>query len=221
MLNAEYAVRWDPAVSQLNTAESVVEIFTPGRRADDEDNYTITYLDVKQPADLPQGAVLIVRERKKKSKMESTVKYRSRTDFYGEREKLGHGFSGDLAKVESKYEVDVSFADSGNPVKAYSLSYTSEEMNALAFYAGAGRSAEKKMRRLTIKNFKNTDGMARKLKIEYWELGAGGKKLLEVSMPGLDDEQSRDFFQSEVLKPLLAQGICPIERSKSELGAKE
>lgn len=222
VLDAEYAVRWDPAVSQINTAESVVELFVPGRAADNKDEYAITYLGVKQPTDLPEGMTLIVRERKKKNKIESTVKYRSRIDFQEIREKLAHRFSAGVEDVERKYEVDVSFVDEQKEIKAYSLSYVSDMTYALMpAYADAQRSAEKKMQRLTIKNFKSADGVARKLKIEYWDLGGDGKKLLEVSMPGMDDEQSRSFFKSEVLAPLLAKGVQPIERSKSELGATE
>ena len=56
-----------------------------------------------------------------------------------------------------------------------------------------------------------------KLKIEQWKM-ADGSTLLEASRPGRHDAASMRAFEREVLKPLLALKVQPLERSKSALG---
>ena len=56
-----------------------------------------------------------------------------------------------------------------------------------------------------------------KLKIEEWKM-ADGSVLLEASRPGKHDAASMRAFEREVLKPLLALKVQPLERSKSAIG---
>jgi hypothetical protein len=56
-----------------------------------------------------------------------------------------------------------------------------------------------------------------KLKIEQWQM-ADGSTLIEASRPGRHDEASMRVFEREVLQPLLALQVQPLERSKSAIG---
>jgi hypothetical protein len=55
-------------------------------------------------------------------------------------------------------------------------------------------------------------------KIEAWHL-PGGSVTLEVSRKGSDADLDLKAFQKEIAGPLLAAGIKPSDRSKTELGS--
>ena len=59
---------------------------------------------------------------------------------------------------------------------------------------------------------------AGKLKIEEWDL-PGGVTLLEVSRNGSNSEDDLESFQRDVVDKLLAAGVQPSDRSKTEIGS--
>ena len=59
---------------------------------------------------------------------------------------------------------------------------------------------------------------AGKLKIEEWHL-PGGVILLEVSRNGSNTKDDLESFRSDVVDKLLAAGVQPSDRSKTEIGS--
>jgi hypothetical protein len=55
-------------------------------------------------------------------------------------------------------------------------------------------------------------------KVERWRM-PNGQTTLEVSWDGRDDPADFERFEKQVVAPLIARGIRPIDQSKTEMGS--
>jgi hypothetical protein len=60
---------------------------------------------------------------------------------------------------------------------------------------------------------------AGRVRVEEWRL-PGGALLLEVSGSGADKSAALKRFRRQVVEPLLAAGIRPVQESKTEQGSR-
>ena len=204
---AEFAVRWSTADGGPLTAADALRRL--GRKPHGkEDDFEVRYFDLATPADAPAGATALLRQRHTAKKAELTYKLRSATPLNG-----ATGWRCLLPSPnESKAEADVSFLALDQVKTVHSLSCTFESADA-SLAPPAGLDATPKPCRSAMRRLKDGD-----LTAEAWSL-AGGATLIEVSRKALDRPKDRQRFRDEVVRPLLAAGAVPLERSKSELGS--
>jgi len=115
------------------------------------------------------------------------------------------------ATKDRKDEADVTFIGGGQVLTAFSRS-CDVNSHDLDMQPPAALQARLKGCKSTMTRLR-----AGKLKVEQWQM-ADGSTLLEASRPGQHDEASMRAFERELLQPLLALKVQPLERSKSAIG---
>ena len=205
---AEFAVRWDPRQGGPATPQDALRALRlqPGKTR----HFEVSYFDFTPPAGLPPGFDPILRRRSSDGTTELTFKLRGGAPLPAH-PALRQWACPLGATRDRKDEVDVGFAADGRTLTAYSRS-CSIEAPAPGPQPPAALQAQPKGCGSTM-----TRLQAGKLKVEQWQL-ADGTTLLEASRPGKHSEASMRAFEREVLKPLLALKIQPLERSKSAIG---
>lgn len=207
-LPAEYAIRWDPSQSGPESAKDVAKLLK--FKKPDPDEYKVRYFGVTKPPATPSNYKVILRERVTKKKNQLTLKYRGneplQVNDYSKWEcPLG-------TTAEKKYEIDISALskEQENIKKSYSLSCSIESK----FPIEIPKKLEAKQVGCEIEmtRFKSDDD----IKIEEWKFK--NKRLIEVSMPGLQSDVDRDMFFRNIVYKLLDLKVIPIDRSKSETG---
>lgn len=206
--DAEFAVRWDPRDGGPDTPEAALRALRqlPGKTT----HFEIEYFDFAAPAGLPPGFEPILRRRFSGEASELTFKLRGSVPLPAQ-PTLKQWDCPLGAAHDRKDEVDLSFLAAGQVVAAYSRS-CSLEIQGRALHPPAAlqarpRGCASQMTRLR----------AGKLKVEQWRL-ADGTVLLEASRPGRHEARSVQAFEREVLQPLLALQVRPLQRSKSAIG---
>lgn len=207
--DAEFAVRWEPRQGGPATPQDTLRALRlnagkPPRR------FEVQYFEFTPPADVPAGFDAILRKRLSGGEAELTFKLRGSAAL-PEHPTLKQWACPLGATRGRKDEVDISFVAAGRVLKAYSRSCSVESQD-LALQPPTALQARPKGCISTM-----TRVTAGKLKIEQWQL-ADGTTLLEASRPGKHAEPSMRNFEREVLAPLLALKVQPLERSKSAIG---
>jgi len=207
-MNAEYAIRWNPAEGGPKTVEETLEALSD-KSLNGLRTFTVQYFDVRTPpSDAPRGATAILRRRSTGTRYELALKYRSV-------DPLGVSKCGLPGVDRSKYEVDVSLRGRNSPpTRFYSFSCeTASDAGPIAppmeFEARLSPCVSKVTRR---------EAQRTRSTIEEWRL-QGGAVELEVSREGTDSTADLEAFEREVADPLLAKGIKASPRTKSEIGS--
>ena len=204
---AEFALRWSTADGGPPTAADALRQL--GRKPQGkEKTFSVRYFDIATPADAPSGAKALLRQRQTQKKAQLTYKLRSAAPLAG-----AAGWRCPLPSPnESKDEADVSFLALDQVKAVHSRSCTFESAD-LSLSPPAGLGATPKPCASSMRRLESGD-----LTVEAWSLG-GAATLIEVSRKGLDRDKDRQRFRDEVVRPLLAAGAVPVDRSKSELGS--
>jgi hypothetical protein len=208
MQDAEFAVRWDPRQGGPATPQEALhglrlEASAPSR-------FEIQYFEFTPPSGVPPGFDAILRKRLTAGQAELTFKLRGGAPLPLQ-PTLKRWDCPLGATKDRKDEADITFVEAGRTILAYSRSCSIESRHTdiqppaalLARPKGCGST----MTRLR----------SGQLKIEEWKM-ADGSVLLEASRPGRHDEASKGDFERQVLQPLLALKVQPLERSKSAIG---
>lgn len=207
---AEFAVRWDPREGGPATPEAAVRELK--LRAGASRRFEIEYFDFVPPPHLPPGFDPILRRRFSDGETELSFKLRGSVPL-PPRPTLKQWVCPLGATKDRKDEVDLSFLAEGKVATAYSRSCSIEakgrELEAPAPLQPRPRGCASTMTRLR----------AGTLKLEEWRL-ADGTVLMEASRPGRHAAGSVQAFEREVLKPLLAARVRPLQRSKSAIGGE-
>jgi hypothetical protein len=200
--DAEYAVRWDPRQGGPPTPEAALrglklEASAPSR-------FEVQYFDFAAPPGLPPGHDAILRRRIGNGETEWTFKLR------GSQPPPAAPALRDWpcplgATKDRKDEADVGFIGAGQVHTTYSRSCSHGQPAAALKARPKGCAGTMARHR------------AGKLKLESWRM-ADGSTLLEASRPGRHDHKALQAFERQVLKPLLALGVQPLQRSKSAIG---
>jgi hypothetical protein len=207
-MDAEYAIRWNPADGGPKTVEETLEALAD-TSLNGLQTYTVQYFEVRTPpSDAPQGATTILRGRSTGTKYELALKYRSV-------DPLSVSTCGLPGVDRSKYEVDVSLGGRSSSVtRFYSFSCQAASVaGPIAPPVELEARPSPCVSRVTRRNTRRT-----RSRIEEWRLQDGGVEL-EVSREGTDSEADLAAFKGEVADPLLAKGIKPSPRTKSEIGS--
>jgi hypothetical protein len=207
---AEFAVRWDPRQGGPATPEEAMRELK--LKAGQTSRFEIEYFDFTPPADLPSGFDPILRKRISGGQTELTFKLRGAVPLPAHPSLKQ--WDCPLGKTrDRKDEVDLSFLGEGQVATAHSRSCSLEAkgrtLQPPEALQARPRGCASTMTRLR----------AGKLKIEEWRL-ADGTVLLEASRPGRHEARSVQAFEREVLKPLLALKVQPLQRSKSAIGGE-
>ena len=204
---AEFAFRWSSADGGPPTAADALRRL--GRKPQGkEKSFSVRYFDIATPADAPPDVRAILRQRRTQKKAQLTYKLRSAAPLAG-----AAGWRCPLPTPnESKDEADVSFLALDQVKAVHSRSCTFESAD-LSLAPPAGLGATPKPCASEMRRLESGD-----LTVEAWSL-AGAATLIEVSRKGLDRAKDRRRFRDEVVRPLLAAGAVPVDRSKSELGS--
>jgi hypothetical protein len=206
--DGEFAVRWDPrqggpATPQDALRELRLEASAPS-------HFEIQYFDFTPPDGLPAGFDAILRKRLTAGAAELTFKLRGGAPLPAQPSLKQWACPLGPTK-DRKDEADITFVEAGRTIEAYSRSCSVESRRAdippPATLRARPKGCGSTMTRLR----------SGKLKIEEWKM-ADGSTLLEASRPARHDEASMRAFEREVLKPLLALKVLPLERSKSAIG---
>jgi|SRR5262245_7457598 len=207
-VDAEYAIRWNPAEGGPKSVEETLEALGD-ESANRVQTFTVQYFDVRTPpSDAPQGAKTILRRRSTGARNELALKYRS-VHPLGVTKCVLPGFD------RSKYEVDVSLGERDSPAtRSYSFS--------CQVGSDAGPIAppiELEARLLPcVSRITRRDARRTRSRIEEWRLQSGGVEL-EVSRQGTDSKADLENFEREVADPILARGIKVSPTSKTEIGS--
>jgi hypothetical protein len=207
-MDAEYAIRWNPAEGGPKTVEETVEALGDESMSRLQ-TFTVQYFDVRTPpSDAPHGATTILRRRSIGTRYELALKYRS-VDPLGVSKCALPGVD------RSKYEVDVSLGERNTPARRF-YSFSCE----VASDAGPiAPPIELEARLLPcVSRITRRDTQRTRSRIEEWRLQGGGVEL-EVSREGTDSKADLETFEREVADPLLAKGIKASPGSKSEIGS--
>jgi hypothetical protein len=209
-MDAEFAVRWDPkqggpATPHDALRELRMNIGKPQR-------FEVQYFEFTPPAGLPVGFDPILRKRIKDGEAEITFKLRGDAPLPAH-PTLKQWVCPLGATKDRKDEVDLTLLGAGRALTAHSRSCSIESRD-LALQPPAALQPRPKGCGSTMTRL--TSG---KLKVEQWEL-ADGTVLIEASRPGKHTPASLRTFEREVLKPLLALKVQPLERSKSAIGGE-
>jgi hypothetical protein len=206
--DAEFAVRWDPRQGGPATPQDALRELR--LKASAPSHFEILYFGFEPPAGLPAGFDAILRKRLSGGEAELTFKLRGGTPLPAEPTLKQWACPLGPAK-DRKDEADVTFVDAGRTITTYSRSCGIESRGAdiqpPAVLQARPKGCGSTMTRLRSGN----------LKIEEWKM-ADGSVLLEASRPGKHDAASMRDFERQVLEPLLAMKVQPLERSKSAIG---
>jgi hypothetical protein len=206
--DAEFAVRWDPRQGGPATPQDALHGLR--LRASAPSYFEVQYFEFTAPAGLPPGFDAILRKRLTGGEAELTFKLRGDAPLPAQ--PTLQRWDCPLGKTKDrKDEADISFAGAGRVIKAHSRSCSIESRTA-DVQPPAALQARPKGCGSTMTRLRSG-----KLKIEEWKMADGGV-LLEASRPGRHDDASLRAFEREVLKPLLALQVRPLERSKSAIG---
>jgi hypothetical protein len=207
--DAEFAVRWDPRQGGPATPQQALQGLR--LKASPPSHFEIQYFDFTPPAGLPVGFDAILRKRLTAGEAELTFKLRG--DAPLPRQPTLKQWACPLGRTkERKDEVDVTFVAARRGIEAYSRSCSIESRDA-GIQPPAALQARPKGCGSTMTRLR-----AGALKVEQWTM-ADGSTLLEASRPGRHDPAALRAFEREVLKPLLALQVQPLQRSKSAIGA--
>lgn len=208
--SAEYAVRWSPASGGPGDVGAVMKALN--LEGGDASQLRVQYYDALLPAGAPSGTSAIVRERKRGSRIETTWKYRAASSFDPATEPTWTCPL--LGKAKRKDEVDISILTGGQNKRAYSRSCTVKGTYSVSLppaLQGARVGCSSRVDRR-----ESADG---RYKVERWRL-SNDQQLLEVSWGAGDSDSDRVDFQRRVVEPLVAAGVQPVDRSKTELGTQ-
>jgi hypothetical protein len=206
--DAEFAVRWDPRQGGPATPEDTLRELR--LEADGRSRFDVQYFDVTPPAGLPAGFTPILRQRSSGARYELSFKVRGERPLPNE-PSLKHWPCPLGATGDRKDEVDLSFVAAGRAITAYSRSCDVETEGA-PVPLPAALQARPRGCRSTMTRLRSG-----KLKVEQWRL-ADGSVLIEASRPGRHNPKSMRAFEHDVLQPLLALKVQPLQRSKSAIG---
>jgi len=209
-LDAEHAVRWDPRQGGPATPQDALRELH--RKAGKPQHFEVQYFDFTPPADTPAGFDPILRKRISGGEAELTFKLRGDAPLPAQ-PTLKQWACPLGATKDRKDEVDITLLGAGRVLTAHSRSCSIESRD-LALQPPAALQARPKGCGSTM-----TRLSAGKLKVEQWQL-ADGTVLIEASRPGKHTPASLQAFEREVLKPLLALKVQPLQRSKSALGGE-
>ena len=208
---AEYSVRWDPAQGGPASAADALKALQ--LRSTERSEYAVQYYEVNAPDALPPGFDAIMRKRHSADEAELTFKLRGHVPLSGQ-PALNQWTCPLPAPHKRKDEADVTFMGRDDTRKAWSRSCSHASAD-LQLQLPAALAAQPKGCPSTMLRLE-----AGKLKVEQWRM-ADGSTLLEASRLARDTAGDRAAFRDKVLAPLLAQGIQPIDRSKSMIGGAQ
>ena len=195
---AEYAIRWVSREGGPSTAMDVLQWL--GKSSKSPERYTVRYYDLPRPPSAPEGAGVILRQRAKQGgKTQIRLKYRLEKPLRSRWECPSDDF-------ERSSELDVTWLELGQKV-SYSYACTLKEETPPPALKATPKSCLAQMTRYEADGFK----------IEEWLL-PDGQRLLEISRNAEDSVSKRQSFQS-LVDQLMARGVRPADRSKTELGS--
>jgi hypothetical protein len=206
--DAEFAVRWDPRQGGPATPEDTMRELR--LTVDERSQAKVEYFEFTPPPGLPEGFTPILRQRTSGPSHELSFKLRGSQPL-PDTPTLKHWDCPLGPTDDRKDEVDVGFVAADRTMIAYSRSCDLNTRDAAA--PPPALKARPKGCASTMTRLRSG-----KLKIEEWRL-ADGSVLLEASRPGKHNAKSTRAFEHDVLKPLLALKIQPLERSKSAIGS--
>jgi len=209
-MDAEFAVRWDPKQGGPATPQDALRELH--LKAGKPRQFEVQYFEFTPPADVPAGFDPILRKRIRNGEAELTFKLRGDAPLPAH-PTLKQWTCPLGATHDRKDEVDVTLLDAGHGLTAHSRSCSIESRD-LGLQPPAALQARPKGCGSTMTRLSSG-----KLKLEQWQL-ADGTVLIEASRPGKHTEASRQAFEREVLKPLLALKVQPLQRSKSAIGGE-
>ena len=209
-MDAEFALRWDPRQGGPATPQQALHEL--GLKAGKSSRFEVNYFDFTPPDGLPAGFDPILRERISGGKAELTFKLRGGAPLPAQ-PRLMQWACPLGATPDRKDEADITLVGIGRSLTAYSRSCSIESRD-LSLQPPAALQARPRGCGSTMTRLESG-----KLKVEQWQL-ADGTVLLEASRPGKQTEASQRAFEREVLEPLLALKVQPLERSKSALGGE-
>ena len=206
MMDAEFAVRWNPSVGGPKSARQVLDLL--GLKQDDKDEYeAIRYYDPTKPVQKAPGVNVILRERVKKKKADLTFKLRSAQQLAAASPDwcpLG-------PKAVAKEEIDVSVFSAGEPKEAHSRSCKLDVDRGASFPDALGaklKGCQSKMIRL----------QSGPVTIEEWKL-PNGSTVLELSKTGKYTTAELATFRDGMVAVVTKAGAKPLDRSMSEVGS--
>jgi hypothetical protein len=206
--HAEFAVRWDPRQGGPATPQEALRELR--LKASEPLRFEVQYFEIASPGGLPSGFEPILRKRISNGEAELTFKLRGSEPLPAE-PTLKRWACPLGATKDRKDEVDVTFGEAGRVLTAYSRS-CSVESSDLGLQPPVALQPRPKGCGSTM-----TRLVSGQLKVEQWQL-ADGSTVIEASRPGKHSDASMRAFEREVLKPLLALKVQPLERSKSAIG---
>ena len=207
-MDAEYAVRWDPRQGGPATPEDALRDLH--LKPSEPTRFEVQYLDFTAPAGVPPGFDAILRKRISGGEAELTFKLRGAAPLPANPSLKNWHCPLGVTK-DRKDEVDVTFIEGGQVLKAFSRSCDVASSD-LTLQPPAALQARLKGCKSTMTRLR-----AGKLKIEQWQL-ADGSTLLEASRPGHHSDSAQQAFEREVLQPLTRLKVQPLNRSKSAIG---
>lgn len=199
-LDAEFAIRWNPAEGGPAAAEQVLALL--GLPMPTPKTYLVRYFDVPRPATAPARAAVILRGRTQPGgKTQIRLKYR-----------LDQPLAGSWAcppgsPFEQSSEVDVTWLPSGPPKRVFAYSCTLKAAAPPPSLNAAPKACAAEMTRYAAGGFK----------VEAWRMPKGETQL-EVSRAGPDTPEELTKFAT-VAKTLIGRGAKPTGYSKTELGS--
>jgi hypothetical protein len=198
---AEYAVRWDPAAGGPANVRELLSLLGASESAGRA--YEVRYFELSRPANAPPDAIVILRQRTREDgKAEVRVKYRST-------QPLAESWAcPDGARFEKSQELDVSFAASAEPSRAYAYSCTLAANAPPAFLGAVPKPCAARMVRYEHEGDK----------IEEWTLPGGGVRL-EVSRVASNSPKQLAKF-GKLVERLRALGVKALDESKTEFGSR-
>jgi hypothetical protein len=206
--DAEFAVRWDPRQGGPATPADVLRELR--LKASAPSHFEVQYYDFALPAGLPAGFDPILRKRISGGEAELSFKLRGPAPLPPQ-PTLKHWDCPLGPTQDRKDEADITFVAAGRSITAYSRSCSVESRQA-DVEPPAALQARPKGCGSTMTRLRSDE-----LKVEQWKM-SDGSMLLEASRPGRHDPASMRAFEREVLKPLLALKVQPLQRSKSAIG---
>jgi hypothetical protein len=209
-MDAEFAVRWDPRQGGPATPQDALHGLR--LKASAPSYFEIQYFEFTEPAGLPAGFDPILRKRLTGGQAELTFKLRGSQPLPAQ-PPLKHWTCPLGATKDRKDEADVTFIEAGRTLTAYSRSCSVESRDA-DIQPPPALQARPKGCGSTMTRLRSG-----KLKIEEWKM-ADGSVLLEASRPGKHSDASMRAFERQVLQPLLALQVQPLQRSKSAIGGE-
>jgi hypothetical protein len=196
---AEYAIRWDSREGGPETAIDVLQWL--GKSSKSPERYTVRYYDLPRPPSAPESAGIILRQRAKQGgKTQIRLKYRLERPLYS-------GWECPSDDFEKSSELDVTWLELGQKV-SYSYACSLKEASPPDALKATPKPCVAEMNRYEADGFK----------IEEWLL-PDGQRLLEISRNAEDGVSKRQSFQV-LVDQLMARGVHPADRSKTELGSE-